>query len=148
MELDKIILKKFFFGNSYQIEKSLLDILELYNAKNLNVSLNKITFQGPSSIKTLITHPLVGIKEGCIKIQDNYLLIKLSVPDLLIGFYTVVVFMVAIFFMFLYLDAVPRQEKFPQLATGNFLDLTEYIAPCKGGEVPQVNLRNFRRSTP
>lgn len=110
MELDKIILKKFFFGNSYQIEKSLLDILELYNAKNLNVSLNKITFQGPSSIKTLITHPLVGIKEGCIKIQDNYLLIKLSVPDLLIGFYTVVVFMVAIFFMFLYLDAKHVEE--------------------------------------
>ena len=41
-------------------------------------------------------------------------------------------------------DLVPRQEKFPRLASDNFLNLTDCISPCKQREIPQVYLRNFR----
>ena len=44
-------------------------------------------------------------------------------------------------------DGVPRQEKFPRLSIGNFLDLTDSISPCNEGEFPQVYLRKFQPST-
>ena len=105
MELNSISFKQEIFGNSQKIKDNLLELLELNGAKDLIVKTNEIKFSGPSSIKALITHPLVGIKEGSVKVKNDSLLIQLSIPDLLKGFYAALAIMMAVLIMFLNIDA-------------------------------------------